>query len=281
MAEKRTAATFMNEAHGLSVTRSCGCAGLSRAAYYDEPLDWVIRDAEIIAALNALVDAHPRWGFWKYVDALRQRGMGWNHKRLYRVYCGLGLNLPRRTRRKLPERVREPLLVPQRPNQVWSADFMSDTLYHGTCFRTFNVIDDHNREALAIEIDTSLRAARLVRVFERLKAERGLPDVLRVDNGPEFLSQTLVEWCHTNGVLIHYIQPGKPNQNAYIERFNRTYRNEVLKLYLFRNLDEVREITGRWLIEYNELRPHDALGGLPPRVYVTKNAENSTLGLSA
>jgi putative transposase len=277
MAEKRTAADFMSEAHGLSVTRSCGCVGLSRAAYYCEPLDWVIRDAEIIEVLTALVDTHPRWGFWKYVDALRHRGMGWNHKRLYRVYCGLGLTLPRRTRRKLPERVREPLLVPQRPNQVWSADFMSDTLYHGACFRTFNVIDDHNREALAIEIDTSLRAVRLVRAFERLKAERGLPDVLRVDNGPEFLSQALVEWCHANGVLIHYIQPGKPNQNAYIERFNRTYRNEVLNLYLFRNLDEVREITSRWLIEYNELRPHDALGGLPPRVYVTKNAENSTL----
>lgn len=280
MAEKRTAADFMNEAHGLSVARSCSCVGLSRAAYYDEPLDWVIRDAEIIEVLSALVDAHPRWGFWKYVDALRHRGLGWNHKRLYRVYRGLRLNLPRRTRRKLPERVREPLLVPQRPNQVWSADFMSDTLYHGTCFRTFNVIDDHNREALAIEIDTSLRAARLVRVFERLKAERGLPDVLRVDNGPEFLSQALVEWCHANGMLIHYIQPGKPNQNAYIERFNRTYRNEVLNLYLFRRLDEVREITSRWLIEYNELRPHDALGGLPPCVYVTQNAENSTLELS-
>jgi putative transposase len=157
---------------------------------------------------------------------------------------------------------------------------MSDTLYHGTCFRTFNVIDDHNREALAIEIDTSLRAARLVRVFERLKAERGLPDVLRVDNGPEFLSQALVAWCHANGVLIHHIQPGKPNQNACIERFNRTYRNEVLNLYLFHHLDEVREITSRWLIEYNELRPHDAPGGLPPCVYVTRNAENSTLELS-
>ena len=280
MAEKRTAADFMNEAHGLSVTRSCRCVGLSRAAYYGEPLDWVIRDAEIIEVLNALVDAHPRWGFWKYVDALRPRGLGWNHKRLYRVYRGLGLNQPRRTRRKLPERVREPLLVPQRPNQVWSADFMSDTLYHGTRFRTFNVIDDHNREALAIEIDTSLRASRLVRVFERLKAERGLPDVLRVDNGPEFLSQVLVDWCQTHGVLIHYIQPGKPNQNAYIERFNRTYRNEVLNLYLFRRLDEVREITSRWRIEYNELRPHDALGGLPPCVYVTENAKHSTLELS-
>ena len=142
------------------------------------------------------------------------------------------------------------------------------------------MIDDHNREALAIEIGTSLRAPRVVRVLERLKEQRGTPDVLRVDNGPEFLSQALVDWCKDNGVLIHHIQPGKPNQNAYIERFNRTYRNEVLNLYLFRSLDEVREITSRWIDEYNETRPHDALGGLPPCVYATKTAENSTLELS-
>jgi len=192
----------------------------------------------------------------------------------------LGLNQPRRTRRKLPEREREPLFVPEQLDQVWSADFMSDALYHGTRFRTFNVIDDHNREALAIEIDTSLRAPRVVRVLERLKEQRGVPDVLRVDNGPEFLSQALTDWCRTNGVLIQYIQPGKPNQNAYIERFNRTYRNEVLNLYLFRSLHEVREITSRWIDEYNDLRPHDALGGLPPSVYANQKSENSTYELS-
>jgi putative transposase len=128
--------------------------------------------------------------------------------------------------------------------------------------------------------DTSLRAGRLLRVLERLKAERGLPDVVRVDNGPEFLSQVLTDWAKSNGVLIQYIQPGKPNQNAFIERFNRTYRNEVLDLYLFRNLDEVREITSCWLVQYNEQRPHDALDGLPPAVYANQNAGNSTLELS-
>lgn len=267
----------MNEEHALSITRSCDCVGLSRSAYYREPIDWMVRDAEVIDALNELVEAHPRWGFWKYMDRLHNKGCRWNHKRVYRVYRGLGLNQPRRTRRKLPERERQPLMVPQSSNQTWSADFVGDTLYHGVRFRTFNIIDDHNREALAIEIDTSLRATRVIRVFERLKLERGLPDVLRVDNGPEFLSHDFVNWCKENGILVHYIQPGKPNQNAYIERFNRTYRNEVLNLYLFRSLEEVREITSRWLVEYNELRPHDALGGLPPCVYATQNAENSTL----
>lgn len=271
----------MSEVHRLPITRSCDCVGLSRSAYYQEAVDWIIRDAEIIDVLNGLVEAHPRWGFWKYIDRLKRQGYGWNHKRIYRVYIGLGLNQPRRTRRRLPQRVRVPLFVPKAPHQVWSADFVSDALYHGTRFRTFNVIDDYNREAVAIEIDTSLRAERLIRVFERLKAERGLPDVLRVDNGPEFLSHEFRGWCQENGILIRYIQPGKPNQNAYIERFNRTYRNEVLNLYLFRSLDQVREITSRWLVEYNDLRPHVALGGLPPCVYATQMAGNSTLKLSS
>lgn len=270
----------MKDNFGLPVRRGCACVGLSHGAFYRRPMDWVIRDAEVIEALNTLVAAHPRWGFWKYVERLRTLGHRWNHKRIYRVYCGLGLNQPRRTRRKLPAREREPLFVPQQLDQVWSADFMNDTLYYGTRFRTFNVIDDHNREALAIEIDTSLRAPRVVRVLERLKDQRGVPEVLRVDNGPEFLSQALIDWCQENGVLIQYIQPGKPNQNAYIERFNRTYRNEVLNLYLFRSLNEVREITSRWIDEYNELRPHDALGGLPPCVYAAKIAKTSTCELS-
>jgi len=270
----------MKDTFGLSVRKGCRCVGLSHGAFYRQPIDWMERDAEVIEALNGMVEAHPRWGFWKYVKVLRNRGEAWNHKRLYRVYCGLGLNQPRRTRRKLPERPREPLHVPERQDQVWSADFMSDALYYGTRFRTFNVIDDHNREALAIEIDTSLRAPRVVRVLERLKEQRGVPDVLRLDNGPEFISQALADWCDEHGVRIQHIQPGKPNQNAYIERFNRTYRNEVLNLYLFRSLHEVREITSRWIDEYNELRPHDALGGLPPSVYATRKLENSTLELS-
>lgn len=261
--------------------RSCACVGLARSAFYAAPLDWQVRDSAVIEALNGLVAEFPRLGIWKYVDLLRARGFAWNHKRIHRVYCALGLNQPRRTKRRLPQRTPEPLLVPQRPNQVWSADFMSDALYHGQRFRTFNVIDDFNREALAIEVDTSLRAERLIRVFERLKAERGLPDMLRVDNGPEFVSHTFVAWCQANGIFIDYIQPGKPNQNAYIERFNRSMRNEVLNLYLFRDLDEVREIVSQWMIQYNEQRPHDALGGLPPSVYATQKLENSSSELSA
>ena len=269
----------MNQAYQLPVTRGCDCVGLSRTSYYRRLSGRQTDDSDVIDALNALVKEFPRSGVWKYIDTLRLRGYPWNHKRILRVYRAMGLNQPRRTKRRLPKREPIPLLVPERSNQVWSADFMSDTLYHGTRFRTFNVIDDCNREALSIEIDTSLRGERLIRVFERLRSERGLPDVLRVDNGPEFLSSVLTEWMKQHGVMMHYIQPGKPNQNAYIERFNRTYREEVLNFYLFESLAQVREITSAWIRQYNEDRPHDALGGLPPITYLQQLPKNSSLKL--
>ena len=182
-------------------------------------------------------------GFWEMLQGPEAKKYPWNHKRVYRVYCKLKLNQKRRAKKRLPKRIRQPLMVPQRPNHVWSADFVSDALYSGSRFRAFTVIDDFNREVVAIEIDTSLTAKRLIRVFERLQFTRGLPDVLRVDNGPEFISSELVTWAESAGMMILYIQPGEPNQNAYIERFNRTYRDEVLNLYLFESLTEVREIT--------------------------------------
>lgn len=267
--------------HELSVVRACRAVGLARSAYYRSAVDWMERDREVIDALRDLVECHPRRGFWKYFKQLRLEGRAWNHKRVYRVYREMKLNHRRRTKRRLPTRTPQPLWTPDRPNVVWSADFMSDALYHGRRFRTFNVLDDHNREALAIEIDTSINAKRLIRVFEQLKQWRGLPDVLRVDNGPEFLAQDFAEWAKEQGMLIDYIEPGEPNQNAYIERFNRTYRDEVLELYLFASLEQVREITERWQIDYNERRPHDALDDLPPIEYAQRRAGNSSSELSS
>lgn len=252
---------------------------MARSAWYRPAADAMVRDAPVIDAINGYLEAHPRRGFWKCYKRLRNIGHGWNHKRVHRVYCGMGLNQPRRTRRRLPTRERESLVVPDRPDQVWSADFMSDSLYRGPRFRTFNVIDDFNREAVAIEIDTSLTGPRLIRVFEQLQRERALPDLLRVDNGPEFLGDAFTQWAQANGMLIRFIQPGKPNQNAFIERFNRTYREEVLDAWLFHDLDEVREMTHQWIVRYNETWPHDALGGNSPIDYA-RNAGFSTFELS-
>lgn len=270
----------MHEIHGLSIVRGCAAVTFTRSAYYQALQDWSIHDQDVIAALNTLVEAHPRWGVWKYIDRLRALGHPWNHKRIYRIYRQLGLNHPRRTKRRLPTRPSLPVFVPEASNEVWSADFMSDALSHGTRFRTFNILDDYNREVLAIEIDTSLRAERVIRVLDRLKTDRALPHMIRVDNGPEFLAQSLLDWGKANRVLIYHIQPGRPTQNAFIERFNRTYRNEVLNLYLFRSLDEVREITSSWMTIYNEHRPHDALEGATPSTYYQPTPENSSYDLS-
>ena len=264
----------------MSIARSCRCVRLPRSCWYAPLVNWAERDAPVIHYLNQLVERHPRWGQDKCVARSRTDKKVWNHKRLRRVYRKMGLNQPRRTKKRLPARDAMPLFVPSSPNMVWSADFMSDALYHGSRFRTFNLIDDFAREALAIEIDTSLRADRILRVFEQLKTERPLPDVIRVDNGPEFLSDTFTDWMTRHGVMVQYIEPGKPNQNAYIERFNRTYREEVLNLYLFQSLNEVRDITSKWLTDYNELRPHDSLNGLSPASFLKNHSRLSGSELS-
>ena len=260
--------------------RACGCVSLSRSAYYAEPVNWIVRDAEIVAALARLIEERPSRGFWKCCQRLRLEGFTWNHKRIYRVYCMMKLNLRRKAKQRLPKRERVPLYVPRLPDSVWSADFVSDALICGKRFRLFNVVDDFNREAMHIEVDTSITSERLVRVFEQLRLEHGLPQVLRTDNGPEFLGEVFISWAKRAGMAIQYIQPGKPNQNAFIERFNRTLRDELLDAHLFARLDDVREAVYWWMIEYNEERPHDSLGGIPPVQYRIQNTENSTYELS-
>lgn len=193
------------------------------------------------------------------------------------MYCQLGLNYKRRTKKRPPSRFRVPLDTPPIPNCVFAMDFMEDRLYAGRSFRTLNILDEGVREGVHIEIDTSITGERVVRVMEQLAAVRELPAAIRCDNGTEFTSQVFVDWCAERGIELLYIQPGKPNQNALIERFNRTYREEVLSSYLFEDLDEVRELTHWWLISYNEQRPHDALGGLTPMEFRAQTeAEVST-----
>lgn len=186
------------------------------------------------------------------------------------------LNIRRKAKRRLPERVKQPLTIPTAPNQVWSIDFMSDTLVDGRRFRLFNVIDDFNRESLAIEVDTSLPALRVIRVLEKLIAQRGKPANIRCDNGPEFISHKHDEWCNEQGrqITIQFIQPGKPTQNAYIERKNGSIRREVLNAYLFYRLSEVREQTRQWQLDYNTERPHKSLGYLSPFKYTEEWSKN-------
>lgn len=197
-------------------------------------------------------------------DYLRNQGYGWNHKRIHRVYREMKLNLRIKPKKRLPSREPVPLVQPDQVNESWSLDFMSDSLSNGRAFRTSNIIDDFNREALWIEVDFSLPALRVIRVLNMLASWRGLPRQIRMDNGPELISKALEEWAEVHEVELAFIEPGKPAQNAYIERFNRTYREDVLDAYLFSTLQEVRDITDEWIEEYNAIRPHEALKGLPP-----------------
>jgi len=190
---------------------------------------------------------------------------------VHRIYSQLGLNMKRKGKQRLPNRFPQPLAVPDKPNDSWSIDFMSDSLCDGRYFRTFNVIDDYNREALAIEVDLSLPSKRVIRTLERLSEWRGYPRQIRGDNGPEFISLALAEWAKEHHVHLEFIKPGTPTQNAYIERFNGTFRREVLNYYVFKSLTEVREIAELWMQQYNTERPHEALNNLTPLSYLKEN----------
>lgn len=251
------------EERRLSGRRACRAVGVSRTRLYYRAVER--DDGELIAAILVLIEEEPAWGQDKVIGRLVADGRGWNPKRIRRVYRALKLHLRRRGKRRLPARVKEPLALPGTLNECWSADFMSDALYSGRRFRTFNVIDDFAREGLDIEIDTSITGERVVRVLERIRLERGAaPKRLRLDNGPEMISEALQEWADKHAVRLQFIQPGRPMQNGFIERFNRSFRNEVLDAYLFEALEDVRALTRSWLWRYNNRRTHDSLDGKTP-----------------
>lgn len=174
------------------------------------------------------------------------------------------LNIRRKRKKRLPARVKQALFLPKSINHVWSVDFMNDSLWDGRKFRLLNIVDDYNREVLAIETDISLPTIRLIRVLEQLKDYRGLPQMIRVDNGPEFISHQLDLWCKGNNITLVFIQPGKPTQNAYVERCNGSIRRELLNAYVFKTLNEVREKAEEWMVDYNYHRPHHALNFKTP-----------------
>jgi putative transposase len=227
-------------------------------------------DQSIQEALTDMVTRHPSIGFRQSFEQFRDAGKGWNHKRVKRVYREMKLNIRRRAKRRLPERVKQPLIVPEGINHTWSIDFISDSLVDGRKFRVLNVMDDFNRESLALEADTSLPALRVIRVLEKISEQRGKPLNLRTDNGPEFISYKLREWCSSKQIKIQYIQPGRPMQNAYVERKNGSLRRELLNAYLFDSLQEVRIMCEEWRTYYNTQRPHKALKYLTPMKYAEK-----------
>jgi len=250
---------------GISIRLACMTFGISQTCYRYEA-KYSSENRRIADWLLRLTQTHKRWGFGLCFLYLRNvKGYGWNHKRVYRIYRALELNLRIKPRKRIKRDYPGELDVPKAKNQVWSMDFMSDQLGDGRHFRTFNVIDDYNREGLGIEVDLSLPSARVVRALEQIIEWRGKPAALRCDNGPEYLSQTLVQWANNKQITLLYIQPGKPTQNAYIERFNRTVRHEWLDMHQFESIAHAQLLATQWLWQYNNERPHTAIGGIPPR----------------
>ncbi|MCF2521145.1 IS3 family transposase [Dyadobacter sp. CY351] len=260
-AAKRELTEEIVREHNIAVSRACKIVNLVRSQYYySSKRD----DSEVIESLQDLAFKHPSYGFRKLFAYLRRSGKLWNHKRVHRIYQVLKLNKRRKGKRRLPDRVKQPLVQPAQVNETWSVDFMSDSMIGNRKFRTFNVIDDCSREALAIEIDTSLSSKRITRVLERIGLSKGFPKAIRSDNGPEFTSKDFAIWCADRNIETRFIQPGKPMQNGFIERFNRLYREAVLDAYLFFDLDQVRQLTAEWIDEYNHRRPHEGLGNMTP-----------------
>lgn len=258
----------MVKTHKISISQACNNIGLSRSSYYYSLK--TKNDTEVIEAINSVIDKHPRYGFYNLFKRLRRKGFEFNHKKVYRVYRALGLNIRRKTKRRLPERIKQPLVSPLYPNELWSMDYMSDTLWSGKGYRVLNIIDEFNREFLEVEIDSSLPSSRVIDTLQRACEYRGYPKAIRVDNGPEFISNKLEEWCEENNIELQFIEPGKPTQNSRVERFNGTLRRELLDAYIFRTLKEARETIEWWMSDYNRDRSHSSLGDLSPLEYLEK-----------
>jgi putative transposase len=256
---------------GLTVRMACWVFSISETCFRYKPklsdenaviADWLIR----------LTQANRTWGFGMCFYYLRNvKHFDWNHKRVYRIYRELELNLRIKPKKRLVREKPEALAVPDKINECWSMDFMHDQLQNGRSYRLFNVIDDFNREGLGIDVDFSLPSERVVRALNQIIEWRGKPKCLRCDNGPEYVSALLANWASENGIELRFTQPGNPQQNAYIERYNRTVRYDLLNQNLFESIEEVQELATEWLWSYNNERPNMAIGGIPPKYLMALN----------
>ena len=261
---KRAVIGYLQKAYQLSQRRACRLVQLSRkAANYQprRPTDWLLRKR-----LKELGEQYPRYGYLLLHAMLKAEGLVVNKKKTYRIYRELGMQVRTKRRKKLV-RPRVPMLLPTRLNERWSLDFVSDQLSHGRRFRVLNIVDDFSRACVGQVVAFSISGQRLVRYLDELKAERGLPSTLVLDNGPEFTGKALFFWSKANGVKLHFIQPGKPTQNAFVESFNGKFRDGCLNQHWFRDLADASSIIEAWRKHYNEERPHSSLGYQPPALF--------------
>lgn len=259
--------------HGLSERRALAVVRMSASAFRYAPRP--DRNVELRERILALAHRHKRYGVGMIHLKLRQAGMLVNYKRVERLYQEAQLQVRRSKRKKVPVGDRQPLLRPTAANQVWSMDFVFDRTAEGRVIKCLTIVDDATHEAVAIEVERAISGQMLTRILDRLALSRGLPKVIRTDNGKEFCSKAMVMWAHEHGVQLRLIEPGKPNQNAYVESFNGRLRHECLNEHWFTHLLHARTTIETWRREYNEERPKKALGGLTPTDYARQLASTT------
>jgi putative transposase len=264
-AARRSIVIHLREVFQFSERRACVIVGLCRSSYrYRAKPN---NDAEIRSRLRELAEQRRKFGSPRLHTLLLREGRVINHKRTERLYKEEGLSLRLKKRKKRISHLRVVMDRPERINQHWSMDFVSDSLYNGRRFRVFTIVDDFSRECPALEVDHSLPGQRVTRVLDRIAMTRGLPEVITVDNGPEFISKALDLWAYENSVKLRFIQPGKPVQNAFIESFNGKFRDECLNDNVFVSLHSAQKIIEIWRQDYNLERPHSSLNDLTPNEF--------------
>jgi putative transposase len=262
---KRSAVSHIRESLGLSERRSCRLVDISSSVLRYQPKPG--NDDAVRQRLRELAEQRKRFGSPRLHILLKREGLVVNHKRTERLYREEGLMLRKKRRRKGAAGARVVMPFPQRTNERWSMDFVTDSIVTGQRFRALAIVDDYSRECPAIEVDTSLGGRRVVGVLEKLAEIRGLPEVITIDNGPEFAGRVMDEWAYRKGVKLSFIRPGKPMENAYIESFNGRFRDECLNTNWFISLKHASEVIEDWRKDYNEVRPHSALKGATPKEY--------------
>ncbi len=253
---------------GLSERHALTVVGMSASALRYRPRP--DRNAALRDRIVALAHRHRRYGAGMIYLKLRQAGQVVNHKRVDRLYAEARLQVRRRRRKKVPVADRQPLVRPEARNEVWSADFVFDRTAEGRVLKCLTIVDDATTEAVAIVAARALGGLPLTRILDQLAIDRGLPKALRTDNGPEFCGRAMLTWAHERGVDLRLIEPGKPNQNAYIESFNGRFRDECLNEHWFTSVGQAQVVIEAWRREYNEERPKKSLGGLTPALYARK-----------
>lgn len=265
-AARKEAVHRMQEEHTLSARRACSLSGIAACSlrYQSRRVD----EPQLRSRLKELAEERPRFGYRRLHVLLRREDFAVNHKRVFRLYQEEGLKLRPKKRKRVASAQRVKLEPVSAVNQLWTMDFVHDSLSCGRTFRALNIVDAYTRECLAIEVDTSLTGERVARVLEELSQQRTLPKTIQVDNGSEFTSRKLDQWAYQNKVALDFIEPGKPTQNAYIESFNGKLRDECLNQEWFTSLKQAKIIIENWRQDYNQVRPHSSLDYLSPMEFV-------------